>query len=125
MKRAQATVLALLLVLGIIAGPALASDEVLGNWEATVETRRGDHKIVMEFTVSDDELLGTFTGRDGVETLQDVAYSDGTLTFTRNTESQGGVIALSYSATIDGDTTNVTVSTPRGERSFTAQRAPH
>ena len=123
MKRAQATILLTTLILGMIAIPATASDEVLGRWEATVETRRGNNEIALEFTDSDVGLAGTFEARDGIEKLEDVAYLDGTLTFTRTTESQGFVMTLSYSATIDGDTMNVTVSTARGERSFIAKRA--
>ena len=123
MMRAQATTLLFTLILGTIALPAIGSDEVLGKWEATVETRRGPNDIAMEFTASEGGLAGTFTARDGVETLEDVEYSDGKLTFTRHTESQGFAITLNYSATVDGDAMNVTVSTPRGERSFTAKRA--
>ena len=123
MNRAQIAILLTALILGMVAVPATASDEVLGKWEAAVETRRGTNNIKMEFTEKDGELAGTFTARRGVEELEDVAYSDGTLSFTRDTEFQGTAITLSYSATVDGDTMNVTVSTPRGDRSFTAKRA--
>ena len=123
MKSAQATIVLTALILGMMALPASASDDVLGKWEATVETRRGNNDIVMEFTKSDGKLAGTFTARRGTEQLEDIAYADGKLTFTRNTEFQGNAITLNYSATVDGDTLKVTVSTPRGERSFTAKRA--
>ncbi len=66
---------------------------------------------------------GTFTGRDGEEALENVTFSDATLSFTRTTESQGMVVALEYSATVEGDTMTLEVATPRGERSDTAQRA--
>ncbi len=112
------------LVLAISAAPASASDDVVGRWVASVDTRRGPSEIVLEFTAVDEGLAGTFTARDGVEPLEDVEYADGTLTFTRKTESQGMLIALSYSANVEGETMSVVVETPRGERSFTASRAP-
>ncbi len=122
MKRVRATMFWSTLILAMMAFPAVATDEFVGKWDASVETRNGTHAVTFDFSSGDNGLEGTFTGPDGVETLHDVAYSDGKLTFTRDTESQGFAATLKYTATVDGNTMNVTVSTPRGERSLTATR---
>ena len=122
MKRVTAILTFALLT--ALALPLLASEEVVGQWKATVETRRGNNEITLEFTADDGGLQGTFTGRDGKEPLENVAYSEGTLTFQRFTEFQGQAASIDYTAEVQGDTMEVRLSTPRGERSFTAQRAP-
>ena len=103
--------------------PALAADEVLGKWEATLESPRGTREITMEFTGTSDSLQGTWTGPRGTFDLEDVSYADGKLTFQRNLEVQGNSITIDYEATVDGDAMNVKMTTPRGEREFTAKRA--
>ena len=122
MHRAVAVWLAAIAIL-FVALPATAGGEVLGKWEATIETPRGTNEVVMEFTGSDEELQGTWTGRRGAADLDDVKYTDGKLTFKRHLEIQGNSITIDYEATVDGDTMNVKMTTPRGEREFTAKRA--
>ena len=119
----QATMWFLALVLVSLALPAAAGEGVLGKWEAAIETQRGTNEIVMEFKGSDEELQGRWTDGRGAADLDDVKYHDGKLSFKRAVELQGNSFTLDYAATIDGDTMNVTMTTPRGEREFTAKRA--
>jgi hypothetical protein len=122
MQRRPALFLPALLMLSQ-ALPALAGDGVAGKWTATIENPRGTNEVTMEFTGSDEELKGTWSDRRGSSDLADVKFADGKLTFVRNLEFNGNAVTINYSATIDGDTMNVTMSTPRGEREFTAKRA--
>ena len=113
--------LSALMVLG--AALALAEETVVGTWEAAIETPRGTNEIVMEFTDSDGALQGKWTGRRGTEELADVKFEGGHLTFTRNLEFKGNSFSIDYDCTIDGNTMNGKISTPRGEREFTAKRS--
>ncbi len=110
-------------VVSLVGLPAAAGEGVLGKWEAAIETQRGSNEIVMEFKGSDEELQGTWTDGRGAADLDDLKYADGKLSFKRAVEFQGNSFTLGYAATVDGDTMNVTMTTPQGEREFTAKRA--
>ena len=110
-------------LVSLVGLPAAAGEGVLGKWEAAIENQRGTNEVVMEFKGSDEELQGTWTDRRGAADLDDVKYADGRLSFKRAVEFQGNSFTLGYAATIDGDTMNVTMTTPQGEREFTAKRA--
>ncbi len=124
MERTHAITSLFVMILGMIAVSAIASDEVLGTWQGTVERERGNYDFTIEFTMDEDGLSGTFTSElDGVQTLEEVAYTNGTLSFERiRLNSEGAPVHLSYSATIEGDTMSVTETTRWGDRSFTAKR---
>jgi hypothetical protein len=117
-------VLLLLAVLAILCAPAVAGDAkaVLGKWQATIETPRGNNEVTMEFTGSEEELAGTWTDMRGASELVNVKFADGKLTFQRNVEFQGSSFTIDYSGTVDGDTLSLTMSTPRGDRQITATR---
>ena len=101
---------------------AMAADSVAGKWQGTLETQRGANEVTMDFKGSDDDLQGTWTGPRGTSDLEDVKYDGGNLTFVRNVEFQGNAFTLNFAATIDGDTMSVTMTTPRGQNQFTANR---
>lgn len=124
MKRSVLLMLATLaLFVAPLAGETTAK-AVLGKWQATLESPQGSYDATMEFTGSDEELKGTWTGPRGTSDLENVKVEGGKLTFQRNLEFQGNAFTLDYEATVDGDTMSVTIRTPRGERQFTATRAP-
>ena len=110
-------------VLALLAVPALADSGVVGKWEATMQGPQGEAQIAMEFKGTDEELSGTWTGPRGSDELEDVKWDGKTLTFKRNLEFQGNAFSIDYSATVDGDTMNVTMTTPRGTREFQAKKA--
>ena len=109
-------------VLLCLALPATADEAVVGKWEATIETPRGTNEIVMEFTGSGEELQGTRTGPRGTGELADVKFEAEMLTFKRHLSFQGNEVTIEYELTLDGDTMNGKMITPRGEREFTAKR---
>jgi hypothetical protein len=111
------------LLLVTLVGPTFAAGDPQGKWEATIEGPRGANDIVMHFEGTGDELKGTWTGPRGSSDLEDVKLTDDKLSFVRNLEFQGNAITLEYAAKIDGDTMNVVMTTPRGQREFTAKRA--
>ncbi len=124
MSRKRTTLVSLAAVaIFCLAVPALAADEVLGKWEATIENQRGSNEIVLEFTGTADALAGTWTGIRGTDQLKDVTYEEGKLTFTRSFNAQGNEVKINCTATVDGDTMNITLSTARGDRDITATRA--
>ncbi len=123
MPRVFLSVLTLLVALVMLAPVvAMAADSVAGKWQGTLETQRGANEVTLEFKGSDEELQGTWTGPRGTSDLENVEYKGGNLTFVRNVEMQGNAFTLDFKATVDGDTMNVTMKTPRGERKFTATR---
>ncbi len=109
-----------------LAPAALAADNaaVLGKWESTTETPQRTFQVVFEFTEVDGELKGTWSnprGRSGE--LTNVSWDGETVKYERDLEAGGQVFRLSYEATVDGDTMSGKMTTPRGEREFTATRS--
>ena len=109
-----------------LAPAALAADNaaVLGKWESTTETPQRTFQVVFEFTEVDGELKGTWSnprGRSGE--LKNVSWDGETFKYERDLEAGGQVFRLSYEATVDGDTMSGKMTTPRGEREFTATRS--
>ena len=96
---------------------------VLGKWTVKLEFQGQSREIVYEFTQAEDgSLSGTATSPRGSGELADVAWDGETLTFARNLERQGQQFSINYSATVDGDTMDGTMTTPRGERPFKGER---
>lgn len=109
-----------------LAPAALAADNapVLGKWESTTETPQRTFQVVFEFTEADGELKGAWSnprGRSGE--LTNVSWDGETLKYERDIEAGGQVFRLYYEATVDGDTMTGKMTTPRGEREFTATRS--
>ncbi|MCY3591161.1 MAG: hypothetical protein OXH32_05930 [Acidobacteria bacterium] len=104
---------------------ALAADNapVLGKWESTTETPQRTFQVVFEFTEVDGDLKGTWRNPRGPNgELMNLSWDGETFSFERDIEAGGQVFRLSYEATVDGDTMSGKVTTPRGERAFTATR---
>ena len=108
-----------------LAAPALAADNapVLGKWESTTETPQRTFQVVFEFTEVDGELKGAWSnprGRNG--DLMNVSWDGETLKFERDIAAGGQTFRLYYEATVDGNTMTGKMTTPRGQREFTATR---
>ncbi|MEM1246483.1 MAG: hypothetical protein AAGK22_08925 [Acidobacteriota bacterium] len=122
-RRSQAFLL-FLLVLGLSASAVVAAvDDVLGKWEGTVESRQGPADVTLEFQGTEGALEGTWTGPRGTSELDNVQFEEGQLTFVRHLEMRGRKLELDCVATLEGDTLDVVMKTPRGEREFTLNRA--
>ena len=100
-----------------------AYQPVLGEWEMTFETPRGEVTQQFVFTVEDGQLKGVVSGmRGGTTELKDVAFEDGQLTFVFERTMRERTMRQQFTATIDGDQMNGTITGGRGEREFTAKR---
>ena len=109
-----------------LAPAALAADNapVLGKWESTTQTPQRTFQVVFEFAEADGELKGTWRNQRGPNgELMKVSWDGETLSFERDIEAGGQVFRLYYEATVDGDTLTGKMTTPRGERGFTATRS--
>ena len=112
-----------ILVLLACAAPAVAADGFFGKWEATLETPRGANDITIEVSGTTEAPSGTFTGPRGASELEEVRIENDVLTFVRRIDYRGNEIRLDYECRLEGDALEVTMTTPRGEREFTAKRA--
>jgi len=100
--------------------------KVVGTWEYTLETPRGERTGTITIEGDQSGLEGTLTNSQGSESeLQSVSFDGTTLSFTVQ-PSQGP--SLSVTVTVEGDTFEGTVSTPgpsldiSGERTETPNR---
>ncbi len=102
--------------------PAQDVKDFLGEWVSTIETQRGPATTTYVFRMDGDMLKGTMSGRMGETEIDEVTYEDGTITFNLTRNFQGNSVTLTYTAKIVDGAMQGTVSTPRGEREFTATR---
>ncbi|MGI9627004.1 MAG: hypothetical protein ACR2QM_09225 [Longimicrobiales bacterium] len=108
-----------------VAGEAQAQDAsaVLGSWEVTMETPRGEITQLLTFVQSDDGLSGTVSTPRGETALQNVAFSEGVLTFAVVRQMRGDTMTQTFSATVAGHEMTGTISGGRGGgRAFAASR---
>jgi hypothetical protein len=114
-----------LLVTALLTAPLSAADnaDVVGQWASEVSRQGQTFEVSFEITEASGALAGTWTSPRGSDDLHDVAWDGTTLRFTRQLSTPQGDFELKYTATLDGDTLNGTLATPRGEREFSAKRA--
>jgi opacity protein-like surface antigen len=107
-----------------LASPLVAADNapVLGKWESTTETPQRTFQVVFEFTEVDGELKATWSNPRRNGDLKNVTWDGETVKFERDLQAQGQSFRLSYEATVDGNKMTGTMTTPRGDREFTATR---
>jgi hypothetical protein len=121
MKRAALA----LLVAALVAPATLPAQDMkdfLGEWESTIETERGTFTTTYSFWMDGDVLKGGLSGRMGETEIDEVTYMDGKISFSITRSRQGNEMTLTYSAKIVDGTMQGTMTTPRGEREFTATR---
>ncbi len=121
MTRATMALLAAFVAIPAIL-PAQDVKDFLGEWVSTIETQRGPATTTYVFRMDGDMLKGTMSGRMGETEIDEVTYEDGTITFNLTRNFQGNSVTLTYTAKIVDGTMQGTVSTPRGDREFTATR---
>lgn len=98
------------------AGPLPAAQEnpyqaLLGTWD--VETEDGAYTFVWEFTLEDGALKGKYTGSSGETEMLDLKFEDNLLEFRVDIGME-----ISFSASIDGDYLEGTLSLQYGEAGF-------
>lgn len=122
--------------LGLVAAAALVlpaaelsaqdADELVGEWERTVEIPGGGNFTeTFVFTVEDDVLTGVSSTEFGDTDLEEVSFEDGTLTFSVARNFEGENFTQTFTATVEGDEMTGTVEGgPPGSQEFTATRSP-
>ena len=121
MKRAALA----LLVAAFVAPATLSAQDMkdfLGEWESTIETERGTFTTTYSFWMDGDILKGSLSGRMGETDIDEVTYMDGTISFSITRNMQGNEMTLTYSAKIVDEQMMGSMTTPRGEREFTATK---
>jgi len=116
------------------AGTAQDLEEFLGSWEVETSLRGQTMTWTLTFTQSDDGALGgTWEGPRGKADLDDVAYEDGKITFTRARDgdrpagigrARGGDAprGMAIEVTVEDGKLVGSIETPRGSREFTGVR---
>ncbi len=101
------------------------ADVLAGEWQMNIMIPA--REIVDKMTITknqDGTLSGTWQGtRGGENTISNLKYVDGKLTFTRTSKMGGTEFSLAFDGTVTGDTIKGTFSSDFGERPVTAVRA--
>ncbi len=103
----------------MVSAGAFAQDGFAGKWTVTQE-RQGQQRVS---TLTIGENSGTWESERGTSELSNVKIENGKLTFSRVFERDGQEFSMEHAATIVDGKLVGTVTTPRGEREFTAVRA--
>lgn len=107
----------------LLAAPVSGQDvDVTGKWELTSETPRGMMTSTLVFEQDGTELKGTLEGQRGTVEFDGGTVEGNTISFTMVRSGQGRTFEMAYTGTVEGDTMNGTMSTPRGEQPWTAKR---
>jgi hypothetical protein len=100
---------------GLSAVQAADYQALLGTWD--VETDDGAFAFVWEFVLEDGALKGIYTGQSGEADMLDLKFEDNQLEFRVDIGME-----ISFSAFIDGDYLEGTLSLQYGEAAFTGQK---
>ena len=114
-----------LLATAVIAPFSLQAQDVkdfLGKWESTQETPRGAVTTTYTFWMDGDVLKGSVSSRMGETDIDTVTHADGKITFTMTRTMRDNSMTLTYTARLEDGVMHGTMSTPRGDREFTATR---
>ena len=121
MKTFASFVLAASLALPASAAAQSTSPDVLGTWNATVNSQNGVIEATLKLQKSGDKLTGTIASNEG-ELPVEAQVKDKTLTIWFNYPTGGNTIPIELSGTIDGDSVKGTMmagGSPAGDWSAT------
>jgi hypothetical protein len=101
------------------------ADPFVGEWQINIMIPA--RKIVDKMTITqnpDGTLAGKWEAmRGGENTISNLKFADGKLTFTRTGKMGGNDFTLTFTGTVTGDTIKGAFSSDFGEREVTASRA--
>ncbi len=101
------------------------SDPFVGEWQMNIMIPA--REIVEKMTITqnaDGTLAGKWEGMRGPEnTISDLKFAEGKLTFTRTTKMGGNDFSMTFQGTVSGDTIKGSFSSDFGDREITASRA--
>jgi hypothetical protein len=94
-----------------------------GQWEVNWETPRGPMTMTMELKQDGEALTGKVETRGGWQDIKDGKVSGSDMSFVLEMVRGDQTFALAYKGTLQDDgTLQGTITTPRGERPWTAKR---
>jgi polyisoprenoid-binding protein YceI len=99
----------------VFSAQAKKYEALLGTWE--VETESGEYTFTFVFSMDGETLKGNFTGSTGDTEMENLSFEDNKLEFTVDT----GMV-INFSATIEGDTLEGTVSLEYGEGNISGKK---
>ena len=101
------------------------ADPLAGEWQMNIKIPA--REIVDKMTITqnqDGTLAGKWEGmRGGENTISNLKFAEGKLTFTRTSKMGGNDFTLTFTGTMTGDTIKGAFSSDFGEREITAVRA--
>ncbi|MGB7582695.1 MAG: hypothetical protein WBL85_09650 [Sedimentisphaerales bacterium] len=101
------------------------ADPLVGEWQMNIMIPA--REIVEKLTITqnaDGNLAGKWEGmRGGENTISNLKFADGKLTFTRTSKMGGNDFTSTFTGTVTGDTIKGSFSSDFGEREATASRA--
>lgn len=111
--------LAQCLVVSVLALPGLADDQIVGEWELTMDFGGSDLFATLTVTQQDD---GSYAGRWGTNDVSDVAFDGETLTFSREASFGGNAFTMNFSAALKDGRLEGTVGNDQVELPVTGVR---
>jgi hypothetical protein len=101
------------------------ADPLAGEWQMNIKIPA--REIVEKMTITqnaDGTLAGKWeSARGGENTISNMKFADGKLTFTRTSKMGGTDFSLTFAGVVTGDTIKGTLSSDFGDREITAVRA--
>jgi hypothetical protein len=109
---------------GMLQGEAKAgADAILGQWQMNITVPA--REIIEKLTITknaDGTLAGKWEAQRGENTISDVKFEAGKLTFNRTSKFGGMEFMMSFAGTVEGDNIKGVFSSERGEREANAMR---
>jgi hypothetical protein len=109
---------------GMLQGQAkTGADAILGQWQMNVTVPA--REIVEKLTITknaDGTLAGKWEAQRGENTISDVKFEAGKLTFTRTSKFGDREFTMTFAGTVEGDNIKGVFSSERGEREINATR---
>ncbi len=122
MRRSSLVVFASALALWV--GAAVAAGQsaaVGGNWNVTIQTRRGAFNQTMTIQQNGNKIKGTIQGRRGSTPFR--GSVDGhKISFTVTRQGPRGTMTMTYNGTVHGESMKGTAGNSRFTMNWTAQR---
>jgi hypothetical protein len=109
---------------GMLQGEAkTGADAILGQWQMNITVPA--REIVEKLTITknaDGTLAGKWEAQRGENTISDVKFEVGKLTFTRTSKFGDREFTMTFAGTVEGDSIKGVFSSERGEREINATR---
>jgi len=99
------------------------ADAIVGEWQMTINTAAMEmvDKLIISKN-ADGTLAGKWMGQRGENTITNLKFEGGKLTFTRSISFGGREMQSTYEGTVEGDTIKGKFTNERGEREANATR---